>query len=197
MATAAVQWGVDQLYAGLQQMKSGIDQIAAALEADRQNLIAAYNDVRQHAGDPSYPAAKAALDQQTHRNSVLRLSYLAPLRSKFTQAVNASSAFLKSHGYATPGLSGLGVVIAVAPAAAVVIVVAGIAAIGTVWALTQAQRTRTAQVASLIDQQTRQINAEPPPLGLDWGAMVPIALAVAAIVLGPQLLALLPRRARA
>lgn len=209
MASPAVQWSIDQLYSGLQNLKAGIDRIATALEADRQDLIAAYNDLRAHATDAAYPNAKAALDQQTHRNSVLRISYLSPLRAKFTQAVNASSAFLKSHGYTTPGLSGLGAVV-VAPAAAVAIVVVAIATVATVWALTQAQRERTAQVTqaikrgwtpaqidSLIKQQTEQIKGEPPPLGIDLGTLVPIAFAVAAIVLGPRLLELVPRRARA
>lgn len=205
-----VQWTIDQFWNNLQSLKSQIDQVESALLADKARLTALYSTARQNMD----PARDVYLTPLIHRNSVLRLSYLQPIKDKFTQAVNAASAALRAAGYTTPNLSGMGFVFAIAPAAAVTLVLVALAAIAIAWRLTQAQITRTDAMAALFSdpgttpdqklalsrQQQQQMSAEDkanPPLGLDLGKLLPIAGIVALIVLGPRILDMIQSRRRA
>ncbi len=202
-----VQWSIDQFWGQLQALKSQIDQADAALQADKLALQNAYTALNRNY-DPSADQFVAPL---IHQNTVLRLNYLAPVKQKFTEAVNAASAALKSAGYTTPNLSGLGIV-PVVPVVAITAVLVALAAVAIVWRLTQAQVARTnAMLAvysdpsttpdqkaalgqSMTDQIKAQNKATPPPLGFNFNDLLPIAAVVAVIVLGPQILRMLPSR---
>ncbi|MFH1177110.1 MAG: hypothetical protein V1750_06860 [Acidobacteriota bacterium] len=205
----AVQWSIDQLYSGLQQIYNQIKSIESSLNTDKAELTKLYAFARAEY-DPAGAYDRALLDPLIHRNSVLRLSYLKPIKDKYAQAVSLASKALKSAGYTTPGLSGLGAAFVIAPAAAVVLVVAALAAVATVALLTQAQRNRTAALKAVIGNEDSTpaektamlaamkdaINAEskvPGPLGsFDW--LVPAIGLVAVIVLGPSVLKMISSR---
>lgn len=206
----AVQWTIDQFYSQLQALSSQIDAAAAELDADKQQLGATYAAM-QAQNDPYRDAFVAPL---IHENTVLRLDYLGPVRDKFNQAVTATSGLLQDAGYTTPGLSGLGILPAVIPAAAIAAVVVALAAVAVVAMLTQNQRARTAAlIAGLADptksaadkqaladaltQDSKNDRAANPPL-FDPSSFVAPLLIIAAIVLAPTLLRTFgPRRALA
>lgn len=201
MASSVVQWTVDQLWSGLQQIANGFNSVAKDLNADKAQLTALWSATK------SQPAATAAANQKLltpliHQNSVLRLSYLQPIRDKYNQALALAKDALAKAGYTVPGnLAGLGFVFAIAPVAAVTIVIAALALLATAIALTSSQRTNTANVARVIGDATttpeqkaallaameKELKAQPPP-GIDFGPIALAALAVAAIVIVPKLL---------
>lgn len=197
-----VQWTIDQLWSGLQQIRNGFNTVSADLKADQAELTRLWSATKKDGNAVRRAANQALLKPQIHRNSVLRLSWLAPVRDKYNQAVQLASNALRSAGYSTPNLSGLGFVFAIAPAAAVVLVVAALAILGTVAMLTQSQRTNTANIARIIgdpsttaEQKAALLRALkeandslPPPPGLDFGALAWGLAAVAAIVIVPKLL---------
>lgn len=202
---SVVQWTIDQFWNQLQSLKSQIDQVDKALTADKLKLQSMYTYAREHYD----PARDVYLAPLIHRNSELRLNYLAPIKRKFADAVNAASTALKAAGYTTPTLSGVGFVFAIAPAAAVVIVLAALSAVAVVWRLTQAQVTRTDAMARLFNdpsttpeqkialskQMQDQISKEPKnPLGFNVNDLLPLAGVVALIVLGPRILDMVSRR---
>jgi hypothetical protein len=206
----AVQWTIDQLWKGLQSLQLKINAVDADLQADKLQLAQLYTATRKVL-DPMGAHDRALLDPQIRRNTELRLNYLAPVKNNYAKAVSAASAALKAAGYTTPGgLSGLGVAFVVAPAAAVVLVTVALAAIAAIALLTQAQRNRTSalktllgdqnstpeQKAALLAEMKQAIDAEaklPGALGsFSW--LVPALAIVALIVLGPQLMRMLPRR---
>lgn len=216
MANAAVQWTVTKFWSQLQRLSDAINAVSAQLAADRTQLSQLYSRAKAEPA-PRGAQDRALLEPLIHRNSVLRMTYLAPIKSKFTEAVSAAARVLKSAGYTPPGLSGvsdcqLGVLPAVAlvPLVAVAAVLVGLEAIAIVNNLTAAQRQRTAAIAAImadqgttteekkalaktITEQTKQESKANPPL-FDPGAFaLPLAL-VAIIALGPSLLRLLPGR---
>jgi len=199
-----VQWTVDEFWGQLQNLKDQITQADSALNADKARLGALYATARQNY-DPMRDILLAPL---IHRNTELRLNYLKPVKDKFNEAVAAASSVLRSAGYTTPQLSGLGV-LPLVPVIAVTAVLVALAAVAIVWRLTQAQITRTDSMAAIFNdphttpdqklalskQMTDQVAHEPkPPLGFDVGALLPLAAIVAVIVLGPQILRMLPQR---
>lgn len=206
----AVQWTIDQFYGQLQALKSQIDQADAALKANATQLGNMYRKA-QAAYDPARDAYIAPL---IHRNTVLRLTYLAPVRSKFNEAVNATSKLLRSAGYSTPGLSDVGVLPAV-PVVAISAVLLGLSAVAIVWRLTQAQIQRTATVAAIfqdphttaeqkvalskqMQEQMKDEDRRNPPLGgFKFDDLIPLAAIVAAVVLGPRILDMIGSRRRA
>jgi len=210
-----VQWTVTEFWKQLQNVQNQIKAVDAKLRADKATLTALYSQARQQY-EPAGAHDRAYLDPLIHQNSVLRLSYLAPVKSKFNAAVAAASSALKSAGYTTPNLSGLGVVPAVIIVPAVAVAALGIAAAAVlvVYRLTESQVNRTAtaraifsdpntspeqklQLAGAFQQEmeTEKKNA-PPALGFDVGWILPTTAVIALIVLGPQLLrAFGPRRA--
>lgn len=199
-----VQWGVDKFWEQLQLLRAKIVDVDIMLKADARRLGAMYETARQRFD----PARDAYIAPLIHRNTVLRLQYLKPIRAKFESAVSAASSVLKRAGYTTPSLagpSGLGVAPAViVPAAAVGAVLLGLSAVAVVNRLTQAQVKATDAIArifgdpnttpeqkiALARELERALDAQRkanPPL-FDPGVMVlPLAI-IAAIVLGPQLL---------
>jgi len=203
----AVQWTVDQFMAQLQGLKGQIDQADAALVADKARLTQMYTYAREHYD----PARDVYLAPLIHRNSVLRLSYLNPVKQKYTEAVNAAAGVLRSAGLNAPNLSGLGV-LPLVPVIAVAAVVVALAAVAIVWRLTQAQVARTNAMAAIFSdpsmtpdqkvalsrQQQAQMTAEdrasPPPLGFNFNDLLPIVAVIAAIVLVPPILKMLPAR---
>lgn len=202
----AVQWTIDQFWGQLQNLKSQIDAVDAALNTDKVRLGTLYKQVKARYD----PSADAFIAPAIHQNTVLRLTYLQPIKDKFRQAVNAASSVLHSAGYTTPTLSGLGV-LPVVPVVAVTAVVLALSAVAIVWRMTQAQvnrtnamlaiyqdaSTTTEQKLALAKAQQAQVDADnrtPPPLGFNVGDLVPLAAIVAVIVLGPSILRMLPGR---
>jgi hypothetical protein len=210
-----VQWTVTEFWKQLQNVKNQIHAVDSALQADKATLTALYAQARKEY-DPAGAHDRAYLEPLIHRNSVLRMSYLAPVKQKFNAAVTAASSALRGAGYTTPNLTGLGVVPAVVIVPAVAVAALGIAAAAVliVRRMTEAQVGRTAtargifgdasttpaQKLALAEAFQREMETEkatsPPPLGIDLGFVVPAIALVALIVLGPQLLrAFGPRRA--
>jgi hypothetical protein len=200
----AVQWTIDQLWSGLQQLENQITSVESTLNANKAELTSLYAQARAEY-DPAGAHDRAMLDPLVHQNTVLRLSYLAPIKARFNQAVQLAATALRGAGYSTPQLTGLGVVIAIAPVAAVTLVLVALTAIAVVYRLTQAQTDRTATMRALftdasatpaqklalaaaMKQQTEADTHANPPLGLDFGAMVlPLGI-LAVILLAPQVL---------
>ena len=212
-----IQWTVTQFWNQLQNVQNQIKAVDAKLQADKATLTALYSQARQQY-EPAGAHDRAYLDPLIHQNSVLRMSYLAPVKSKFNAAVAAASSALKSAGYTTPNLSGLGIVPAliIVPAAAVTALGLAAAAVAIVYRMTESQVNRTATARAIFsDRNTspeqklqlagafqQEMEAEkknaPPPPGFDVGWILPTAAVIALIVLGPQLLrAFGPRRAEA
>lgn len=207
----AVQWTVDQFWAQLQALQNQINALSTSLNNDKAQLTDLYAFARREY-DPAGAYDRAMLDPLVHHNSVLRLTYLAPVKAKFTEAVNAASSFLKSAGYTTPTLSGLGIVpaLVIVPVVAVAAVITALAAVAVVNRMTQAQIARTATVASIftdttttpaqkqalaksLQDQTKADAAANPPL-FDTSWIVPAAAIVAVIVLGPTILNMAKQR---
>lgn len=203
----AVQWTIDKFWAQLQNLQTQIKQVDAALQADKVRLGSLYSAVRARY-DPSADQFIAPL---IHQNTVLRLTYLKPIKDKFNQAVAAASKLLKSAGYSTPQLGGLGVV-PVVPVVAATLVVGALAAVAIVNRLTESQILRTKAMVAIygdpsttpeqklalsrqMESQIREENKTPPPGGgFNLDSLVPLAGIVALIVLGPQILRMLPGR---
>lgn len=197
-----VQWTIDQLWNGLQQIRNGFNTVSADLKADQAQLTRLWSDTKKDTNAARRTANQALLTPLIHQNSVLRLSYLAPIRDKYNSAVSTASSVLKKAGYTTPNLSGLGFEFVIAPATAVTLIVVALALLETVNLLTQAQRSNTASVARVIgdpnttpEEKARLLAAIkgankslPPLLGLDFGAIAWGLAAVAAIVIVPKLL---------
>lgn len=199
-----VQMGVNEFWAQLQKLRGLSKRVKADLDADRSELMQLWARTRS---DPN--RVRAAQNQKlltplTHQNSKLRLKY-RDLTSMFNRAVEKARTALKAAGYTTPGLSGLGVVVAVAPVAAVVILLAAFAVYQTIAVLTGAQRSHTRAVAQVMtdprttpeekialakamEQENRTAARATAPGGFDFGQIVPILGLVALIILGPQLL---------
>jgi hypothetical protein len=212
-----VQVTVTAFWQQLQKVKDQIKAVEAKLQADKATLTVLYSEARKQY-EPAGSHDRAYLDPLIHNNSVLRMSYLAPVKSKFNEAVAAASSALKSAGYTTPGLSGMGAVpvVIIVPAIAVAALGIAAAAVLIVNRLTEAQINRTAtaraifsdpntspeQKLQLAGEFQKQMKSEkdnaPPLLGFDTSWILPTAAVIALIVLGPQLLrAFGPRRAEA
>jgi hypothetical protein len=199
-----VQWTIDQLWSGLQQIRNGFNSVSADLKADQAQLTSLWSATKRDTNAARRAANQALLQPLIHQNSVLRLSYLAPIKANYDGAVARASSLLKKAGYTTPNLSGLGFVFEIAPATAVVLVTVALAALATVVVLTQAQRTNTSNVArilgdpsttpeqkkALLEALNKANKSLPPPLipNLDFGAIAWGLAAVAAIVIVPKLL---------
>lgn len=201
-----VQMGIDSFWSQLQRLENLAKPLAADLEADRLALQSAYSEARR-ASDPAVAALHQKLLQpQIHRNSTLRLQF-RDLVSKFNQAVNGASAVLKRAGFSTPQLSGLGAAVIIVPVVAVAALLAAFAIYETVRTATDAQRRATTELIKILHDPTSteaekaqaavalaKAAGTPPPLGFDLGAVVPILGLVAVIMLGPQILGMIPKR---
>jgi hypothetical protein len=206
----AIQWTIDQFWSQLQGLRSQIQQADASLKADAAQLGSMYATARANY-DPTRDAWIAPL---IHRNNDLRLTYLKPVKDKFNEAVAIAKSAITSAGYSVPTqLGDLGQTEVIwVPAAAVAAIVLAISAIAIVNRLTQAQISRTAVLASIYGDHTltfdqkqvaangilaqtkAEAKATPPPLGFDLNALMgPLAI-VAVIVLGPQIMRMLPKR---
>lgn len=206
MPNAVAQWTVAQFWNQAQSLKSGIDGVEARLNANKADLQAIYTQMRINM-DPSRDAFVAPL---IHQNTVLRISYLAPIKAKYNEAVTAAKNVLAAagYGYMAPyggGLAGLGLGPLVVPIVAVSAVLVGLTAYAIVYRLTEAQIIRTntvkaimtnpsttmeqkaAQMKLLQDEIKTEGQNTPPPLGFDVKALVPVLGLVALIVLGPSL----------
>lgn len=210
-----VQWSIDEFWSQLQNLKSMLDSAKTDLLADKQQLQSLWTATTKNTDATQRAQDQKLLTPLIHQNSVLRLSYLQPLTDQFNQAVKLGSDALASAGYTTPTLNSLGFVIALAPLAAVTIIVAALAVAAAMIAMTQAQRNHTATVAGIVNnqklspqQQTDLLNAiandnktaagaTKPPALFDVSGLVPILGLVAVIMLGPQLLKMVPKRGTA
>ena len=205
----AVQWTIDQFYGQLQNLKGQIDAADAELQADKLQLQTMYSQMAA-AYDPSRDAFVAPL---IHQNTVLRLTYLKPVKDKFNQAVAAASSAIRQAGYNTPGMAGMGVapLLIIVPVVAITAVLLGLEAINIVSTMTASQRARTsaliatlndpsksnadkAAVAAALDQDAKNQRAANPPL-LDPTQWITPLLIIAAIVMAPTILrSVLPAR---
>lgn len=211
MAGNVVQWTVDQFWSQVQGLQAQITSVATSLQQDKLRLQSLYSTARAEA-EPNRTHDMAMLAPLIHQNSDLRMTYLAPVKAKFNEGVNAARSLLKSAGYTPSNLSGLGIVpaLVIVPAVAVAAIVVALAAVAIVNRLTQAQVNNTAAVAAamadktttpqqkadLINGITKAAKAAKdanPPLFDPNALVMPLAL-VALIVLGPQLMRLLPGR---
>lgn len=198
----AVQWSIDKLWSGLQQIRDGFNSVSADLKADQAELTRLWSATKADTNAARRAANQSLLQPLIHQNSVLRLSYLAPMRDKYNEAVRIASSALKSAGYTTPNLSGLGLVIAIAPATAVTLVVVALSILATITVATQAQRTNTATVArviananltpqqqkDLLDAINKTNKSLPAPAGLDFGWLPWAIGGVLAIMVVPKLI---------
>ncbi len=212
----AVQWTVTQFWGQLQRLSDAINAVSAQLGADKAQLTQLYAKAKA-TPDPKGAQDRALLQPLIHRNSELRLTYLAPIKAKFREAVSAAAAVLKSAGYTTPQLSGVAEpesaglgALPLVPVVAVAAVLVALAAVNIVSNMTAAQRQRTAAIAAVLadkgttpaekqaliksvtDAAKQEAKAN-PPLFDPSSLVLPLAL-VAVIVLGPNLLRLLPAR---
>jgi len=214
MAAAAVQWSIDQLWTQLQKLQSLATRLKADLQANKAELTALWTQTTKDPDAKRRAANQALLRPLIHRNSELRLSYLAPIVARFNTAVGLARDALVRAGYKVPTLGGLGAVFVIAPLAAVTIIVATLSLAAIAVVLTEAQRNRTATVRAimqdrsttpeqklaLLQAQTAEVKAEEKaaakekPAGFDFGALVPLAAIVAVIVLGRPLLEMFGRR---
>lgn len=202
-----IQWTIDQFWSELQSLQSQIQQVDDALNADKVRLGQMYSQAAANY-DPSRDAWIAPL---IHRNTELRFNYLKPIKDKFNEAVNAAQGAIQAAGYTVPGqLGGMGLIFV--PAVAVAAVLVAIAAVVIVWRLTQAQIARTdtlqqlyadnsltmdqknAAATALASQAIAEGKSQPPPLGFDFSQLLPLAAIIAAIVLVPPILKMLPKR---
>jgi hypothetical protein len=203
-----VQWSIDQFWAQLQTLARKIRDVEESLAADKLELQRAYTATKSDPDAARGAANRKLLDPLIHRNSQLRLSYLAPIKSRFNEAQALAAKALRAAGF--PVTTGLGLAVVVAPVAAVTIVVAAISAVGVVSYLTEAQRIRTRalsaslakaktadEVVAILDATARELKAEGdanPPLGLDLGMLVPALAIVALLVFAPTIKGLIPSR---
>lgn len=212
MADAA-QVTVTAFWNQLQNIQNQIKAVDAKLRADKATLTALYSRARNQS-EPDRSRNCAYLDPLIHQNSVLRMSYLAPIKSKFNEAVAAASSALKRAGYTTPNLSGLGIVPAVIIVPAIAVAALGIAAaaVVVVWRMTESQvnRTKTAreifgdpnttpkqklEIAQAFESEMAKEKETAPPPIFDTGWIIPAVALVALVVLGPQFLrAFVPSR---
>ena len=93
MATAAVQWTLTKFWSQLQRLSDAINAVSAQLGADRAQLMQLYARAKAEP-DPKGAQDRALLQPLIHRNSELRLTYLAPIKAKFTEAVSATAKLL-------------------------------------------------------------------------------------------------------
>src|SRR5882672_5857633 len=100
----AVQWTIDQLWGGLQRIENGFKTVKADLDADKARLTQLYNETRSDTNAQRRADNQALLNPLVHQNSVLRLSYLAPIRDKYEQAIKLAQNTLKAAGYTAPDL---------------------------------------------------------------------------------------------
>ena len=119
-----IQWGIDEFWGQLQALENAIVSEQNSLNADKAQLTSLYSVATRDPNPQSRAANQALLNPLIHRNSVLRLSYLQPVKDKFNQAVALASSALRAVGYTTPNLSGLGVLPLVPIAAVALVIVA-------------------------------------------------------------------------
>lgn len=196
------QWTIDQLWTQLQKIQNGFNAVAADLKADQAQLTTLWSKTKADTNATRRAQNQALLTPLIHQNSVLRLSYLAPIKDKYTQAVNLAADALRKAGYTAPNLSGLGFAVVIAPLAAVTIVVTVLALLATAAVLTQSQRQNTATVARIVGDPnttaaqklaflaalTQANKSLPPPPGLDLGWLPWAIGGVLAIMVVPKLL---------
>ena len=202
-----VQLTVDAFMQQAQAIKDQLDQTTADLTADAATLGQLYQTAQANMD----PYRDAFIAPAIHQNTVLRIQYLKPAKTMYVNAVNSAAGVLRSAGLTAPNLSGLGIAPAIlVPLAAVTLLAACAAAAYVVQRLTQAQINNTSTLQGVMananltpDQKLAQVNAlnanmdaqrkaNPPPFDVSQ-LVLPLAI-VAAIVIAPSLLRLLPQR---
>lgn len=203
-----VQWTIDRFWAELQNLENIAVGLRNNLNANKARLQALYTKTRLDPDPVRRAHNQALLTPLIHQNSVLRLSYLQPIVSKFNQAVQAASAALKSAGYTTPHLSGLGFAVIVAPLAAVTILGVALSLAYVAERFTHTQNVNTDVVARIIDDphttvdekqrlldaiaREQEAAAKNKPPGFDLKDLTPILFGVAAIMVLPTVLKFIP-----
>jgi hypothetical protein len=201
------QMGVNEFWAGLQQLQTFGNQLKADLTADRTQLMNLYTQARNDSDPVRGAAHMKALDPIVNNNSVLRLKY-QDLAAKFNEAVNGASSLLRQAGLSTPTLSGLGII----PVGIVVLGVALLAA-ATAWGIyegmavaTAAQRTATASLATIIANPQNYTPAEVAAAAdaiakkakeanpFDLSSVTPILIGILAIMVAPTILGMVKSR---
>lgn len=211
-----VQWSIDQFYSALQSVWSLGTKAKSDLAADRTQLMHLWDVTKTQAPDVAR-AHQAILTPLIHQNSVLRTQYLAPLMDKYKTAVNAGSSALRAAGFTAPTLAGygMGAIPIIIPAVAIAAIIVALSAASIIANLTDAQRKNTATAAAIIGdasltpaQRASELAAlatsakavseaatkNNPFGGFNLGDVVPILALVAAILIVPKVLPLIPRR---
>lgn len=206
-----LQMAVNDFWNSVMDLQAKAEHQQLIMNESRQKLIAAYSAARRDPDPASARSRMAALDPVVHQNSQIRMKY-RDLVSAFNQAVAGAKTLIQKTGLTVPNqLSGLGII----PALILVPVVA-VAALGVGWEIylwiESANRANVAatdaaiaisndpdatpeQRAAARDAITKRAAQPPPPGGFfDISGLVPLAGIVALIVLGPQLLAMVPKR---
>lgn len=206
--TSPIQWGVDQLTSALNSVIAGADEQRAAVAANRAALAELE---RQQAMIPGPPAPDRwnPLTEPRKRQARIEATYNLAAK-RFADFAAGVRAFLTAHGIRpSAGLSGLGLGPLVVPIA---LIAGASVALGIIaWlrdansaqskALALQRQALAALLGGQLDQDAYRVavqNAEhaataampqSDPLGLSGlaGALVPLAIVVAVIVLGPPL----------
>jgi hypothetical protein len=193
----------------LQRLENLSHGLKADLESDRLALMKAYSAARSDPNKSRGSTHQQILNPQIHNNSVLRLRY-RDLTAKFNAAVSAASAALKKIGITPSTLSGLGQLgpIPVVPIIAVTALGAAFLIYESVRTATDAQRKATAGLLKILSDPTasdeqkkeaaaalRKTATTPTSDIFGFGNLVPVLGIIAAIIIVPQVLKALPRRA--
>lgn len=214
------QWSIDQFYSAIQSVWALANKAKSDLGANRTTLMRLWDVTKTQAPDVA-KKHQAVLTPLIHNNSVLRTQYLAPLMDKYKSAVNAGSGALRQAGFTAPTLAGPPATLGFIPvvplvAIAAIIVALSAASILNGWIATQRKNTdtaaaiigdktltpeqRVAEVKALTDNLKAAATAaaaQNPLKGFSLDSVVPVLGLIAAILIVPKLLPLLPRRGNA
>ncbi len=199
--------GVDQFWQSLTDLEGRARQERVRLNDNKLRLQHAWTATKHDPNAKRAAQHQAILRPLIHANSKSRVDY-ANMVAQFNKAVNAAAAVLREAGLSAPNLAG--------PELVVLVPVVAVAALGVAWAIYATVHEQNAEQTRLIDAASGIINnpastpdqraqaaatisklAKQKPPGTDplnLQALVPVALAIAAIVIVPPLLNLVPRQ---
>ncbi len=206
-----LQMAVNDFWNSVTDLQANAEYEQSIMDDTRRKLIAAYSDARRDPDPARARSRMATLDPVVHQNNQIRLKY-RDLVAAFNQAVNAAQDLIRKAGLTVPRqLSGLGQL-----ETGVVIIGVAVSVLGTAWlillwikaankanvdatdaaiAISKDPNATPEQRAAARDAILKRAKTPPPP-GNPFdlsGLVVPLGL-VALIMLGPQVLRMLPQR---
>jgi hypothetical protein len=216
-----VQWTIDQLLSELASIKAKAQAEFAVIGQNNAQVVALYAKAGTIKDPTQRAQVRGALEAWAARQARLQSDFNTAW-GRYQAAYNAAASFLRSVGINAPAsasLSGLGAVPLIVPVAVVSLVVIALAWLASVHENNLTQRQMLANqaarfqalasgqinldtylAASKADGELADKTRQPPPkdpLGDLTGMIIPALAIVAAIVLGPRLLELMPRRGAA